>query len=441
MGGSTSKSVAKIPAPVQVAQQTPQTQVPNLQTLLDTTSDSNIEYTRFIRKDKNELENILDKMKNFFSNAPTFYESEFFEFRCNKPPIESNDEFVKLYESLQDKTPELLNTFEKHIGEPLLTALDKELSEEIITIFIEKMNFIFNEIKYCYIPTKQKSISGFGLLEVPVFCRSTQYNFVNLFLNFIVDRYSKQTSKNEILNAINEIKNQFKSLPVDDKELIPQLTDTSNPDDEYDQAFTAVLNTPLPAYIEQRKGIMGLRNSKSERELKNAEMSEKYINDMKPKIVILIHRGLNKAINDSTWFKNESDFGKGAIAEKIDIFEKKVQNGLRIRNGIIKNYGQESKGLTVDEVKNRLRNQYNLFKSIKNKIKNEKDDYLNYFFYTIDQFDGLANLGFPLVSTVKTGREVRRSETDKTLYTEYRKERKRASRKQKQQRKRKTRKN
>jgi hypothetical protein len=303
------------------------------------------------------------------------------------------------------------------------------------------MNFIFNEIKYCYIPTKQKSISGFGLLEVPVFCRSTQYNFVNLFLNFIVDRYSKQTAKNEILNAINEIKNQFKSLPVDDKELIPQLTDTSNPDDEYDQGFTAVLNTPLPAYIEQRKGIMGLRNSKSERELKNAEMSEKYINDMKPKIVILIHRGLNKAINESTWFKNESDFGKGAIAEKIDIFEKKVQNGLRIRNGIIKNYGQESKGLTVDEVKNRLRNQYNLFKSIKNKIKNEKDDYLNYFFYTIDQFDGLANLGFPLVSTVKTGREVRRSETDKTLYTEYRKERKRASRKQKQQRKRKTRKN
>ena len=140
-------------------------------------------------------------------------------------------------------------------------------------------------------------------------------------MNFIVDRYSQQTADKRILNKINEIMNLFKSLPVNGKELIPQLTETSSPDDEYDQGFTSVLNTPLPAYIEQRKGIMGLGNSKSERELKNAKMSEQYINDMKPKIIILIHKGLNKAINDSKWFNNESDLAKGVIAEKLNIFD------------------------------------------------------------------------------------------------------------------------
>ena len=437
MGGSASKPVPKVTAPAQVQVAAPVQVAPDLKTLLDASIDSNIEYTRFIRKDKTELENILDKMKNFFLNAPLVYESYMFEFTC-KPLIDSDDEFVKLYESLKKQTPELLATFEKHIGVPLLSALDQALSEEIITIFIEKMDLIFNEIKYCYIPKTQNYI-GFGNMDVPVFCRSTQYNFVNLFLNFIVDRYSQQTADKRILNKINEIMNLFKSLPVDGKELIPQLTETSNPDDEYDQGFTAILNTPLPAYIEQRKGIMGLGNSKSERELKNAKMSEQYINDMKPKIIILIHKGLNKAINDSKWFNNESDLAKGVIAEKLSIFETKIQNGLQMNNGII-NQGL-SKILTVDEVKNRLRNQYNLFKSIKNKIKNQRDDYLNYFFNTIEQFEGLANLGFPLVYSRKTGRKIKHSKDDEDLYTEYRKERKRSSRKQRQQRNRKTRKN
>ena len=433
MGGSASKPVAQVAAPakVQVAVQV----TPDLKTLLDASIDSNIEYTRFIRKEKTELENILDKMKNFFLNAPLVYESYMFEFTC-KPLIDSDDEFVKLYESLKKQTPELLATFEKHIGVPLLSALDQTLSEEIITIFIEKMDLIFNEIKYCYIPKTQNYI-GFGNMDVPVFCRSTQYNFVNLFLNFIVDRYSQQTADKRILNKINEIMNLFKSLPVNGKELIPQLTETSSPDDEYDQGFTSVLNTPLPAYIEQRKGIMGLGNSKSERELKNAKMSEQYINDMKPKIIILIHKGLNKAINDSKWFNNESDLAKGVIAEKLSIFETKIQNGLQMNNGII-NQGL-SKILTVDEVKNKLRNQYNLFKSIKNKIKNQKDDFLNYFFNTIEQLEGLANLGFPLVYSRKTGRKIKHSKDDPDLYTEYRKER--SSRKQRQQRNRKTRKN
>ena len=182
---------------------------------------------------------------------------------------------------------------------------------------------------------------------------------------------------------------------------------------------------------------MGLGNSKSERELKNAKMSEQYINDMKPKIIILIHKGLNKAINDSKWFNNESDLAKGVIAEKLSIFETKIQNGLQMNNGII-NQGL-SKILTVDEVKNKLRNQYNLFKSIKNKIKNQKDDFLNYFFNTIEQLEGLANLGFPLVYSRKTGRKIKHSKDDPDLYTEYRKER--SSRKQRQQRNRKTRKN
>ena len=433
MGGSASKPVAQVKAPAQ-AQVAVQV-TPDLKTLLDASIDSNIEYTRFIRKEKTELENILDKMKNFFLNAPLVYESYMFEFTC-KPLIDSDDEFVKLYESLKKQTPELLATFEKHIGVPLLSALDQALSEEIITIFIEKMDLIFNEIKYCYIPKTQNYI-GFGNMDVPVFCRSTQYNFVNLFLNFIVDRYSQQAADKRILNKINEIKNLFKSLPVDGKELIPQLTETSSPDDEYDQGFTSVLNTPLPAYIEQRKGIMGLGNSKSERELKNAKMSEQYINDMKPKIIILIHKGLNKAINDSKWFNNESDLAKGVIAEKLSIFETKIQNGLQMNNGII-NQGL-SKILTVDEVKNKLRNQYNLFKSIKNKIKNQKDDFLNYFFNTIEQLEGLANLGFPLVYSRKTGRKIKHSKDDPDLYTEYRKER--SSRKQRQQRNRKTRKN
>jgi hypothetical protein len=445
MGGSASKPVAQVKAPAQaqvaapaLAQVAAPAQVtPDLKTLLDASIDSNIEYTRFIRKEKTELENILDKMKNFFLNAPLVYESYMFEFSC-KPLINTDDEFVKLYESLKKQTPELLATFEKHIGVPLLSALDQALSEEIITIFIEKMDLIFNEIKYCYIP-KTRNYIGFGNMDVPVFCRSTQYNFVNLFLNFIVDRYSQQTADKRILNKINEIKNLFKSLPVDGKELIPQLTETPSPDDEYDQGFTSVLNTPLPAYIEQRKGIMGLGNSKSERELKNARMSEQYINDMKPKIIILIHKGLNKAINDSKWFNNESDLAKGVIAEKLNIFETKIQNGLQMNNGII-NQGL-SKILTVDEVKNRLRNQYNLFKSIKNKIKIQKDEYLNYFFNTIEQFEGLANLGFPLVYSRKTGRKIKHSKDDQDLYTEYRKERKRFSRKQRQQRNRKTRKN
>ena len=433
MGGSASKPVAQVKAPAQ-AQVAVQV-TPDLKTLLDASIDSNIEYTRFIRKEKTELENILDKMKNFFLNAPLVYESYMFEFTC-KPLIDSDDEFVKLYESLKKQTPELLATFEKHIGVPLLSALDQTLSEEIITIFIEKMDLIFNEIKYCYIPKTQNYI-GFGNMDVPVFCRSTQYNFVNLFLNFIVDRYSQQTADKRILNKINEIMNLFKSLPVNGKELIPQLTETSSPDDEYDQGFTAIINTPLPAYIEQRKGIMGLGNSKSERELKNAKMSEQYINDMKPKIIILIHKGLNKAINDSKWFNNESDLAKGVIAEKLSIFETKIQNGLQMNNGII-NQGL-SKILTVDEVKNKLRNQYNLFKSIKNKIKNQKDDFLNYFFNTIEQLEGLANLGFPLVYSRKTGRKIKHSKDDPDLYTEYRKER--SSRKQRQQRNRKTRKN
>lgn len=437
MGGSASKPVAQVAPPAKViAPVTAPVQVaPDLKTLLDASINSNIEYTKFIRKEKTELENILDKMKNFFLNAPLVYESNMFEFSC-KPLIDSDDEFVKLYESLKKQTPELLATFEKHIGVPLLSALDQALSEEIIIIFIEKMDLIFNEIKYCYIPTTQNYI-GFRNMDVPVFCRSTQYNFVNLFLNFIVDRYSQQTADKRILNKINEIKNLFKSLPVNDKELIPQFTETPNPDDEYDQGFTAILNTPLPAYIEQRKGIMGLGNSKLERELKNAKISEEYINDMKPKIIILIHKGLNKAINDSKWFTNESDLAKGVIAEKLNIFETKIENGLKMNNGII-NQGL-SKILTVDEVKNRLRNQYNLFKSIKNKIKNQKDDYLNYFFNTIEQFEGLANLGFPLVYSRKTGRKIKHSKDDPDLYTEYRKER--SSRKQRQQRNRKTRKN
>ena len=90
-------------------------------------------------------------------------------------------------------------------------------------------------------------------------------------------------------------------------------------------------------------------------------------------------------------------------------------------------------------MKNKLRNQYNLFKSIKNKIKNQKDDFLNYFFNTIEQFEGLANLGFPLVYSRKTGRKIKHSKDDDDLYTEYRKER--SSRKQRKLNKRKTRKN
>ena len=149
MGGSASKPVAQVKATAQVAAQAqvaaPAT--PDLKTLLDASIDSNIEYTRFIRKEKTELENILDKMKNFFLNAPLVYESYMFEFSC-KPLINTDDEFVKLYESLKKQTPELLATFEKHIGVPLLSALDQTLSEEVITIFIEKMDLIFNEIKY-----------------------------------------------------------------------------------------------------------------------------------------------------------------------------------------------------------------------------------------------------------------------------------------------------